>query len=108
LGFFGGWFAVPLNALLQQKPADDEKGRILATNNVANTIGILFASAVLYWLGDRMHFSASQILGIAGAFTLLSTIFSRDPSGLRGAIRAAGCWRTRHTASRSSAARTFP
>jgi acyl-[acyl-carrier-protein]-phospholipid O-acyltransferase/long-chain-fatty-acid--[acyl-carrier-protein] ligase len=75
IGFFGGWFAVPLNALLQQKPADDEKGRILATNNVANTVGILFASAVLYWLGDRMHFSASQILGIAGAFTLLSTIY---------------------------------
>ncbi len=75
IGFFGGWFAVPLNALLQQKPNDDEKGRILATNNVANTVGILAASAVLYWLGDRMGFTASQILGIAGAFTLLSTIY---------------------------------
>ena len=75
IGFFGGWFAVPLNALLQQKPADDEKGRILATNNVANTIGILFASAVLYWFGDRLHLSASQILGIAGGFTLLSTVY---------------------------------
>jgi acyl-[acyl-carrier-protein]-phospholipid O-acyltransferase / long-chain-fatty-acid--[acyl-carrier-protein] ligase len=75
IGFFGGWFAVPLNALLQQKPASSEKGRILATNNVANTIGILFASAALYWLGDRMHLSASQILGIAGLVTLLSTIY---------------------------------
>ena len=46
MGFAGGWFAVPLNALLQQKPDDREKGRILATNNVANTIGILLASAV--------------------------------------------------------------
>ena len=75
LGFAGGWFAVPLNALLQQKPNDDEKGRILATNNVANTVGILLASVVLYALGDRMGLSASRILGLAGVFTLLSTIY---------------------------------
>ena len=41
LGFSGGFFAVPLNALLQQRPADDEKGRVLATNNVLNTVGML-------------------------------------------------------------------
>lgn len=75
LGFAGGWFAVPLNALLQQKPAGDEKGRILATNNVANTVGILAASAILYWLGDVAGLSASNILAIAGVVTLLSTIY---------------------------------
>ncbi len=74
-GFFGGWFAVPLNALLQQKPSDDEKGRILATNNVANTVAILMASVVLYGFGDRLGFTASQLLAIAGGFTLLSTIY---------------------------------
>jgi len=75
LGFAGGWFAVPLNALLQQKPESNEKGRILATNNVANTVGILLASAALFLLGDRLQWSASQIIGITGVFTLLATIY---------------------------------
>jgi acyl-[acyl-carrier-protein]-phospholipid O-acyltransferase/long-chain-fatty-acid--[acyl-carrier-protein] ligase len=75
LGFAGGWFAVPLNALLQQKPDADEKGRMLATNNVANTVGILLASAVLYVLGDRLRWSASQIIAITGVFTLVATVY---------------------------------
>jgi acyl-[acyl-carrier-protein]-phospholipid O-acyltransferase/long-chain-fatty-acid--[acyl-carrier-protein] ligase len=75
LGFAGGWFAVPLNALLQQKPDASEKGRILATNNVANTVGILLASAVLYVLGDRLQWSASEIIAITGLFTLLATMY---------------------------------
>jgi acyl-[acyl-carrier-protein]-phospholipid O-acyltransferase/long-chain-fatty-acid--[acyl-carrier-protein] ligase len=66
---------VPLNALLQQKPAGDEKGRILATNNVANTVGILLASAALYLLGERAGLLSSRIIGLAGIFTILATIY---------------------------------
>jgi len=75
LGFAGGWFAVPLHALLQQRPGDAEKGRVLATNNVANTVGILLASGVLYVLGDRLGLSTGHIIALAGAFTLASTIY---------------------------------
>ena len=74
-GFAAGWFAVPLNALLQHAPSDDEKGRILATNNVANTVGILLASAALYVLGERMHFSGSQIIALGGALALIATVY---------------------------------
>ena len=74
-GFAGGWFAVPLNALLQQKPADVEKGRVLATNNVANMIGIVLASAVLYVLTERLNLPASRIVALAGAFTLAATVY---------------------------------
>ncbi|CAG1773032.1 partial acyl-[acyl-carrier-protein]-phospholipid O-acyltransferase / long-chain-fatty-acid--[acyl-carrier-protein] ligase, partial [uncultured bacterium] len=41
VGFSGGLFIVPLNALLQQKSAAEEKGRVIATNNFINTGGIL-------------------------------------------------------------------
>jgi acyl-[acyl-carrier-protein]-phospholipid O-acyltransferase/long-chain-fatty-acid--[acyl-carrier-protein] ligase len=75
VGFAGGWFAVPLNALLQQQPDEDEKGRILATNNVANTVGILLASAALYGLGERAGMPGSQIIGLAGVLTLLATLY---------------------------------
>jgi acyl-[acyl-carrier-protein]-phospholipid O-acyltransferase/long-chain-fatty-acid--[acyl-carrier-protein] ligase len=75
LGFFGGFFAVPLNALLQQRPAEGEKGRVQATNNFFNYVGILVAVGVLSLLGDRWHFTMPQILAIAGAFTLISNLY---------------------------------
>ena len=40
LGFSAGLFAVPLNALLQQRAGREEKGQLIATNNFMNTIGI--------------------------------------------------------------------
>src|SRR5258708_34390509 len=33
VGLFGGLFAVPLNARLHQRSGDQEKGRLMATNN---------------------------------------------------------------------------
>ena len=75
IGFFGGWFAVPLNALLQQKPTAEEKGRVLATNNVLNTVGIMLASATLTLLGDVAGLSATRIIVVAGVFTLVSNIY---------------------------------
>ena len=52
LGISGGFFAVPLNALLQQRPEDHELGRVLATNNVLNTVGMLLAAGAFWALGD--------------------------------------------------------
>ncbi|MFX6006709.1 hypothetical protein ABTF07_19240, partial [Acinetobacter baumannii] len=65
LGFFAGLFAVPLNALIQHRSDEDEKGRILATNNFYNTIGILAASGVLYLVHDVLHQSASRVMAVA-------------------------------------------
>jgi acyl-[acyl-carrier-protein]-phospholipid O-acyltransferase/long-chain-fatty-acid--[acyl-carrier-protein] ligase len=46
LGFSGGLFIVPLNALLQQRSGHEEKGQLIATNNFLNTGGILLASVL--------------------------------------------------------------
>jgi acyl-[acyl-carrier-protein]-phospholipid O-acyltransferase/long-chain-fatty-acid--[acyl-carrier-protein] ligase len=75
LGFSGGFFAVPLNALLQQRPSGDEKGRILATVNVMQTVGILLASAVLWFLGTYLGLSMSAVFGVAGLFTLFGSFY---------------------------------
>src|SRR5690348_12904637 len=50
LGFMGGLFIVPLNAILQHRPRHNEKGRVLATANFVNTVGIMLASGVLWFL----------------------------------------------------------
>src|SRR6185503_16619978 len=47
-----GVFAVPLNALLQQKSGDEEKGRLMATNNFLNVVAIMAASGALWLTRD--------------------------------------------------------
>src|SRR4029077_18858969 len=76
VGFFGGLFAVPLNALLQQRSGDDEKGRLLATNNFLNMAGILLASAALWGRHDKAGDSPDKIVLYAGIFTVAATVYS--------------------------------
>lgn len=75
LGFSGGFFAVPLNALLQQRPKGHEKGLVLATVNVMQTVGILLASAVLWVLGTVLGLSMPAVFAVTGLFTLLGSFY---------------------------------
>jgi len=50
LGMFTGMFAVPLQVFLQTRPPEGLKGRMIATQNLLNWIGI-FASSGIYWAG---------------------------------------------------------
>jgi acyl-[acyl-carrier-protein]-phospholipid O-acyltransferase/long-chain-fatty-acid--[acyl-carrier-protein] ligase len=76
LGASGGFFAVPLNALLQQRSARHDKGRLIATNNVFNTIGALLASAILWALAVPFHLSPNKIIFILGLLTFALTIYA--------------------------------
>src|SRR5579862_965354 len=75
LGFSSGLFVVPLNAFLQQRSGDNEKGRLIATNNFLNMIGILLASGALWTLHDKAGIPADKIILAAGIFTLLATVY---------------------------------
>jgi acyl-[acyl-carrier-protein]-phospholipid O-acyltransferase / long-chain-fatty-acid--[acyl-carrier-protein] ligase len=61
LGFFGGFFAVPLNALIQHRPPPANKGGVIAAANLLSFIGVFFAAA---------------------AYSLFSTVFRQTPSGV--------------------------
>lgn len=76
LGFSGGFFIVPLKALLQHRPAPDQRGRILATGNVLQTVGILLASVVLWVFGTRLAWPIPSIFAAAGAFTFVAGIYA--------------------------------
>ena len=47
LGFAAGFFIVPLTAFLQQRTPGGERGRLVATSNVAATVGILLAALLV-------------------------------------------------------------
>jgi acyl-[acyl-carrier-protein]-phospholipid O-acyltransferase/long-chain-fatty-acid--[acyl-carrier-protein] ligase len=74
-GFAGGLFIVPLNAFLQEHAEPQEKGRLLATNNFLNMIGVVLASGSLYLFHDLLHWTPSHILAALGVLTLLATVY---------------------------------
>lgn len=75
LGLSGGLFIVPLNAYLQQRSGDQEKGRIIATNNFYNTIGLLLASGAIWIFHDHLHISPAKLILVSGVGTVAVTIY---------------------------------
>jgi acyl-[acyl-carrier-protein]-phospholipid O-acyltransferase/long-chain-fatty-acid--[acyl-carrier-protein] ligase len=75
MGFFAGFFAVPLNALLQQRAERGAKGQFIATNNVFNTIGVLMAAALLWVLVTPLKLSADLHIIALGVLTCAMTIY---------------------------------
>jgi acyl-[acyl-carrier-protein]-phospholipid O-acyltransferase/long-chain-fatty-acid--[acyl-carrier-protein] ligase len=74
LGLASGLFIVPLNAYLQQRAENREKGRLIATNNFYNTVGLLLASGILWVLHDRLHVAPDKLIFTFGFVTLLATV----------------------------------
>ncbi len=73
LGFSAGLFAVPLNALLQQRAGREEKGQLIATNNFMNTIGIFLAATAHWILKVPLQLSPDTIILLIGLMTLVAT-----------------------------------
>jgi len=73
VGFAGGLFIVPLNAWLQEEADPQEKGRVLATNNFVNMIGVIIASGMLWLFNDQLGWTPGTIFVALGALTLAAT-----------------------------------
>jgi len=48
LDFWAGFFAVPVNALIQHRPAEKDKGGIIAAANLLSFLGIATSAGVYY------------------------------------------------------------
>ena len=76
LGIFGGFYAVPLNALIQHRPAPEHKGGVIAAANLLSFVGVFLAAGIYFLLSTKMQLSPGQIF-LAGAFmTLAATIYA--------------------------------
>jgi acyl-[acyl-carrier-protein]-phospholipid O-acyltransferase / long-chain-fatty-acid--[acyl-carrier-protein] ligase len=74
LGFFGGFFIVPISALLQHRPDEQHRGGVLASANLLSFVGILAASIVYYICKHDLHLSPAGIFFWASFGTLAALI----------------------------------
>jgi acyl-[acyl-carrier-protein]-phospholipid O-acyltransferase/long-chain-fatty-acid--[acyl-carrier-protein] ligase len=75
LGFSAGLFIVPLNALLQQRSGKEEKGKLIASNNFLNTMGMLLAAATLWAMSDVLRIRSDYVMLIVGLLTFAATAY---------------------------------
>ena len=75
LGFFGGFFIVPISAMLQHRPAKDNKGGVLAAANLLSFAGIFIASGVFYLLSSVLNLAPATIFLILAGATLAATVY---------------------------------
>jgi acyl-[acyl-carrier-protein]-phospholipid O-acyltransferase/long-chain-fatty-acid--[acyl-carrier-protein] ligase len=75
LGFFGGFFIVPVAALLQHRPDKETRGGILAAANLLSFVGIFAASGVYYLVTVVLHLGAPTVFLLTAAATLIGTVY---------------------------------
>ena len=75
LGFFGGFFIVPISALLQHRPEEQHRGGVLAAANLLSFVGILTASLVYYVAERLLHFGPLAFFFWASVGTLAALAY---------------------------------
>jgi len=75
LAMASGLFVVPLYAIIQQRSDSHEKGRVVATNNFFQTIGMLLASGLMWLCYTQLHLSSTVIMLGFGISLVAVTVY---------------------------------
>ena len=75
LGIFGGFVAVPVNAIIQYRPAPDKKGGVIAAANLLSFIAGAAASGLYFLLTHFAHLDPRGVFLAGAVFTLAGTIY---------------------------------
>ncbi|MGD0629734.1 MAG: acyl-[ACP]--phospholipid O-acyltransferase [Terracidiphilus sp.] len=75
LGFWAGFYAVPVNALIQHRPAGKDKGGIIAAANLLSFVGIALSSGVYYIFTAFIHLNPRGVIVAASFITAAGTIY---------------------------------
>lgn len=76
LGFSGGFYIVPINALIQHRPDARDKGSIIAANAWLTSAGVFLASAAFWVLKKFLGLEPTTIFLTGAAVTLLGTLYA--------------------------------
>jgi acyl-[acyl-carrier-protein]-phospholipid O-acyltransferase / long-chain-fatty-acid--[acyl-carrier-protein] ligase len=75
LGFFGGFFIVPVSAILQHRPAKDQKGALLGAASWLSWVGILVASGFYWLVATGFDLGPRGVFFIGALMTLAATVY---------------------------------
>src|SRR5580692_1248707 len=75
LGFWAGFFAVPVNALIQHEPEEENKGGIIAASNLLSFVGIAISSVVYLVFTKYVHLDPRGVIIAASSITAISTAY---------------------------------
>ena len=75
LGFWAGFYAVPVNALIQHRPAARDKGGIIAAANLLSFVGIALSSGAYYIFTEFIHLNPRGVIVAASFITAVGTVY---------------------------------
>jgi acyl-[acyl-carrier-protein]-phospholipid O-acyltransferase/long-chain-fatty-acid--[acyl-carrier-protein] ligase len=75
LGFWAGFFAVPVNALIQHRPREEDKGGIIAAANLLSFVGIALSAGVYYIFTEYIHLDPRGVIVAASLITAAGTVY---------------------------------
>ena len=75
LGFAGGFFIVPISALLQHRPSRENKGQVLANANWWSFVGVFLAAGAHWLLAQKFQLSPRGIFLVGGGLTFLGAVY---------------------------------
>jgi len=76
LGFSGGFYAVPLQALIQYRPHPANKGGVIAAANLVSFIGVFLSAGVYLLLAQGLHLGADKVFFAGACMTLAATFYA--------------------------------
>lgn len=71
LGFFGGFFVVPIDAYIQVASLNEDRGQNVAAGNFLSFLGVVVASFLIAFLGNFLNLSAAIGFMVIGWITLV-------------------------------------
>ncbi|HTQ61379.1 MAG TPA: acyl-[ACP]--phospholipid O-acyltransferase [Candidatus Solibacter sp.] len=75
LGFSGGFFIVPINALIQHRPHEDKKGSVIAFANLLSFLGVIGASAIYSGFTHYLHVGLESFFIWTAVMSLAATAY---------------------------------
>ena len=76
MGFSGGFYLVPLAAMIQHRPDPREKGSIVATNGWLTSLGVLLAAVAFWALSTPLGLGPTQIFLVGSIVTFAATVYA--------------------------------
>ncbi len=72
LGVAGGGYLIPFDSYQQINSPDEKRGQVIAASNFFSFVGVLLAAFSLYFVSEKLGFTAASGFAIMGACTLVA------------------------------------